>query len=122
MSDLISREKAMMEARPEYLNPNQKGHEEYNKAWNDGVKAYWNGLKELPSELEWIPCSERLPEMLGKYLVTRKWKDNSGEEHITVITSWYRKYDVIGLDWSDFDVVAWQPLPKPYKEQTERSE
>lgn len=70
MSDLISREKAMMEARPEYLNPNQKGHEEYNKAWNDGVKAYWNGLKELPSESEWIPCSERLPEEEGWYLVT----------------------------------------------------
>lgn len=102
MSDLISREKAMMEARPEYLNPNQKGHEEYNKAWNDGVKAYWNGLKELPSELEWIPCSEQEPEEDGYYLVC--WSDGQIE------TEWY---DHEG--WGYFDVVAWMPLPKPYK-------
>lgn len=44
---MIKREDAMREARPEYLNPDQIGHEEYNKGWNDAVKAYWDGLKEL---------------------------------------------------------------------------
>lgn len=102
MSDLISRRDAMMEARPEYLNPNQKGHEEYNKAWNDGVKAYWNGLKELPSESEWIPCSEQEPEKDGYYLVC--WSDGQIE------TEWY---DNEG--WGYCDVVAWMPLPEPYK-------
>lgn len=73
-------------------------------------------IELAPTVNQWIPCSERLPETCGKYLVTRKWKDNSGEEHITVIISWYKKYDVIGLDWSDFDVIAWQRLPEPCRE------
>lgn len=63
--DSISREDAMMEARPEYLNPIQKGHEEYNKGWNDGVEAYWNGLKELPSEP--VGISDNIEEMLQRF-------------------------------------------------------
>jgi hypothetical protein len=69
---------------------------------------------EMPS---WIPCSERLPDACGKYLVTNKWRDNSGGEHIAVMTSWYKKFGVIGLDWQDFGVLAWQPLPTPYREE-----
>lgn len=63
--DLISREDAMMQARPEYLNPIQKGHEEYNKAWNDAIEAYWNGLKELPSEP--VGISDNIEEMLQRF-------------------------------------------------------
>ena len=63
--DLISREAAMMQARPEYLNPIQKGHEEYNKAWNDAIEAYWNGLKELPSEP--VGISDNIEEMLQRF-------------------------------------------------------
>lgn len=107
MSDLIRREDAMMEARPEYLNPNQKGHEEYNKAWNDGIKAYWNGLKELPSELEWIPCSERLPEPLQEVIVT------SVNGHVYTSRIVHGEFEYGG------DVIAWMPLPPAYKEETD---
>lgn len=141
MSDLISRSDAMMKARPEYLNPNQKGHEEYNKAWNDGVKAYWNGLKELPSELEWIPCSERLPseeDCPMDCMVTRRGKFMGNYVDMAVAESngtWTHedwKAIVLGdaesgrktglISTRDDEIIAWMPLPEPYKEQTERSE
>lgn len=116
MSNLISRRKAMMEARPEYLNPNQKGHEECNKAWNDAIKAYWNGLKELPPELEWIPVTERLPK--EHTMVLACWHDirRGHEDAYSIIPSW-----VEHEQWRSSagfiyrKVTAWMPLPEPYK-------
>ena len=79
----------------------------------------------------WIPCSERLPEKNGRYIVTRGLKACG--------SLWNRVYivnysDLMGLCkekmwWSgnvgksDFerhdDVLAWMPLPEPYKEESE---
>ena len=87
-------------------------------------------IEELPSaqpDQRWIPCSERLPEKSGRYLVTR------GSNVCGSL--WNRVYilnysDLMGLKkekiwWSgnvgksDFekydDVLAWMPLPEPYK-------
>lgn len=120
MSDLISRRDAMMEARPEYLNPNQKGHEEYNKAWNDAVKAYWNGLKELPSEpvgntdrVGWIPCSERLPECEQEVLVCTELKLVGRDAYIDLIVTpaIYEDGTMLEVDsmwhWEDMDFDEW---------------
>ena len=80
---------------------------------------------------KWIPCSERLPEVCGRYLVTR------GLNACGAL--WNRVYiinysDLMGLKseriwWdgnvgkSDFeqidDVIAWLPLPLPYKGEQE---
>ena len=49
MSDLISRQDALMEARPEYLNPQQLKLASYNQGWNDAVDDYYDGIKSLPS-------------------------------------------------------------------------
>lgn len=110
-----------MEARPEYLNPNQKGHEEYNKAWNDGVKAYWNGLKELPSEpventdtAGWIPVTERLPEEREVVLITNdKGNVRYGQFRGTRGKYWHWKGNTLE------EVIAWMPLPEPYREDGE---
>lgn len=61
---------------------------------------------------DWIPCSERLPEEDGYYLTT---------------TIFYHLYNpvVMGCNFEDGrwlymnsndEVIAWQPLPQPYKE------
>lgn len=50
--DLISRADAMMEARPEYLSPEQIGHEEYNKGWSDAISMYWANLNALPAKTQ----------------------------------------------------------------------
>lgn len=88
---------------------------------------YINETPTIDAVSEWIPCSERLPEKDGRYLTTyplirdMKW----------VNILWYGKpsmpsRDVQGKVWyvSDEeygdvpydDVIAWMPLPKPYKE------
>ena len=59
---------------------------------------------------EWIPCSERLPEKYGVYLATNSEGD--------VYEYDYSKFTVHDGKWSFLgrDVIAWMPLPKPYKE------
>ena len=61
----------------------------------------------LNSAQEWIPVSERLPERVEWYLTSIKWDD--GTER--VITSWFD-----GVSFKA-EVIAWMPLPKPYKPQ-----
>lgn len=73
----------------------------------DIVKKY-SSLE--PKNNGWIPCSERLPVDLENYLVTLE--DEYGELHISIVE--YGKYT-----WTNkppySDVIAWQPLPQPYK-------
>lgn len=60
----------------------------------------------------WIPCSERLPEPGEYYLVTRKYFGWNCTEYRTIDIA---KYELDG--WrSCHNVLAWMPLPKPYKE------
>lgn len=58
----------------------------------------------------WIPVSERLPSEDGYYLVT--WKDDDGR---CTLCDYYSKW--LGL--FEQEVVAWQPLPTPYREENE---
>ena len=62
----------------------------------------------------WIACSERLPEKQGEYIVMIE-----GAIIPTCLTynnisqTWYGiDYDALNY----YSVVAWQPLPEPYKE------
>ena len=66
-------------------------------------------LEESPAGNEWIPCTERLPERQGFYLISGKG------------TSWIAKWN--GEYWASIffpfvemeDVDAWQPMPEPWK-------
>lgn len=61
---------------------------------------------------QWIPVSERLPEECGDYLVTKKTIGWNCEEYQTNDIAYY---DSDGFHKAD-TVVAWMPLPEPYKE------
>ena len=50
-------EKKLIEERPEWLNPDCVGNEEYNKGWNACNKYWRNTIKRQPKVGEWIPCS-----------------------------------------------------------------
>lgn len=119
-------EKKLIEERPEWLNPDCVGNEEYNKGWNDCNKYWCNTIKRQPKVGEWIPCSERLPEL------HRVDMQSSGEYYMisdsVIITDGesigLTKYEVDDDDrkgWLECefegneDVVAWMPLPEPYK-------
>ena len=77
-------------------------------------------LNEHPKHNGWIPCSERLPEEAGDYLVTQYT-----EKSIFDYCDAYRVSTIFFDDkngwWDDIDnscgwnIIAWQPLPLPYK-------
>ena len=81
----------------------------------------------------WIPCSERLPEESGYYLVTyHDWSDGNFlpkyddayvrrlhyqiSEHFV---GWNYPKNVDDRTENDChkEVIAWQPLPEPFKER-----
>ena len=62
----------------------------------------------------WIPCSERLPEECTEVLVSAKEIDGS----FYTRTSWVQDgVWVIKKTPLQPTVIAWQPLPEPYKER-----
>jgi len=84
---------------------------------------------ELPSaqpEQQWIPCSERLPEKYGQYLVTFIPSGGTLWTYVLIV----RYSDLMGIAKPSFhvgtvgkndfmniteQVTAWMPLPEPYK-------
>lgn len=80
------------------------------------------GAEEI-TEGRWIPVSERFPDEVGAYIVTVR--DRKIPEIIgTKIDRWcldgdkYRwiKYENPYVD-NEYEIVAWMPLPEPYKEE-----
>lgn len=66
------------------------------------------GYRHEKSTQHWIPCSERLPEA-GKYgLRTIRKFGWHGEEYWSV--------DIGPYNTNDGSIIAWMPLPEPYKE------
>ena len=64
-------------------------------------------LEERPQG-EWIPVCERLPEYTGLYLI-------SIYDLVTVANFTGKHFCDRQMD-NFVDVIAWQPLPEPYKE------
>ena len=75
-----------------------------------------DNLKQLPSAQQWIPCSERLPEESGLYIVTNvgRWVEPVGTRYYNIRAD--------GGFWSGHPgdkVLAWMELPPVYKEDTD---
>lgn len=74
-------------------------------------------IKALENEPKWIPVSERLPEY-GREVLTC---NDGGYIEIQSCESTYTYWENQFGDWSAIDedlwdeVVAWMPLPEPYK-------
>lgn len=79
-------------------------------------------LARVPSaqpEQQWIPCSERLPEVGSEVLVCYEFKGNRS----VYIADFYGDGNFHGLDDEYLTTegrkyrkaVAWMPLPQPYK-------
>ena len=84
----------------------------------------------LTVEPEWIPCSERLPEMhtkyapwVGSYMVSDPvlgYGTPECEDKPTMAVICYEGDDYGQACWFDvcgagnFDAIAWMPLPAPY--------
>lgn len=78
-------------------------------------KEIRKALRDMPSaqpEPHWIPCSEKLPDKEGMYIVT----DDAGGM-ATVSTDEFSHYEDNEPFWMfSQNVTAWMQMPEPYKE------
>lgn len=66
------------------------------------------GAIEILEQQRWIPCSERLPDKVSTYMTTVDY-----EKYGIAVGQRYYHGKYIG--WEDDCVIAWKPLPQPYK-------
>ena len=81
------------------------GHHNVTKA----DEALTMAIEALKGE-QWIPVSKRMPEEFGWYCITHKDWDNSD------VAFWEKRW-LNGQGTVVKDVIAWMPIPEPYKEQ-----
>ncbi len=100
-----------MTKREEYIKWLTKAKEnEYGEIILSGQAV--KDIVGLLKEPHWIPCSERLPKGKGLYLVTVK----NDHQRMYSKTCWYYGND----KWfARQDVIAWQPLPEPWRGEEE---
>lgn len=76
----------------------------------DIVVSLMMEIEEAPTVSEWIPASERLPSESGWYFVTVQ-----GTERVSDMVWYYHE----SHEWNGVSetqkVLAWMPLPEPYK-------
>ena len=120
--------------KPYYEN---KYREVGDKCYHIGYSSYYLDValeyrkkyfEVVERESDWIPCSERIPEepkknpvfdgkCLEVYLVTTKYGSSDQDKVYPFRAFWN------GINFMDgcriLDVIAWMPLPEPYKEKTE---
>lgn len=116
-----------------------------DKLWNRLISVSendWVGfdtidevLSRMPAEPRWIPVTERLPEEDKEVLISYRYKEGEGDtSHSEIdITSYGQMYfggNKVGNNkhwrapfeyfYSNYEVIAWMPLPEPYKEGEQR--
>lgn len=84
-------------------------------------------VKYCAERMGWIPVNERLPEDAFSCLVTILDTDLRTQDEFENILPYMVGYD--GETWINFcgepipfEVVAWMPLPEPYKAEMESEE
>lgn len=102
--------------------------------YDDGIDVAISEAATFPAAdvaPRWIPVTERLPEEDKEVLISYRYKEGEGDtSHSDIdITSYGQMYfggnKVKGVKhwrapfeyfYSNYEVIAWMPLPKPYKE------
>ncbi len=95
---------------------------DYVIAWLNKYFEFCGEAKVVSDNNGWIPVSEKLPEegkeVLAQFAVRVVHTNNKVDEFVYIHTMYYEN----GV-WQSFagvpngKVEAWQPLPKPYKEE-----
>lgn len=113
MDELISRQKVLEYLSRLIVNVGRcNGKGVFTRMLSDYVEY----VKNLPTEKkasEWIPCSERMPEQDGTYIVSGVWENgerDTGECDFQVEDGYF---DAVWV----FNVEAWMPKLKPYGEE-----
>ena len=99
-------EKKLIEEIADFKRCQKSENCDYLTGYISALSAVEGIISELPKVGEWIPCSERLPSKKGTYLVTVKLFG------VTFGRFTGQRNDL----HFDSNVIAWQPLPQPYRE------
>ena len=117
MADLIERDAALKK-----IDTIRKAYMLHEPAGMGGMSAICicrDAVKEVPIVNRWIPCSERLPESRegviftvdrGHPFVCVGYRINNEREKLQ---RWFDKLS--GLNFSDYDVTSWMPMPEAYE-------
>lgn len=88
---------------------------------HSALKALINMQPTIEPEPHWIPCSERLPDKEGRYLVwavmsfVPDYVDEPNTYQGTTIASYFKRLRPFKWFGDHVEqVIAWMPLPKPY--------
>ena len=76
-------------------------------------------IKALKQKPMWIPVSERLPEKNVEVLATTKWGEITIAEKFCN-GDWFIREGASNANVDD--ILAWMPLPEPYKAESEDKE
>ena len=91
------------------------GYAEAISIVNELAEEYYANSPQKSAD-GWIPCSERLPEEKGKYLVTAENETGWWILENNVFVCEYAFDTFIFQGWEDNEIIAWMPLPAPYTE------
>lgn len=123
MSDRLLKESDVLRAVDERIEDLSKSPVFLRKNGRIDVLGIKNYILAIPSADKWIPCSERLP---------------SENDYIGDLVIWCTDRSIVGVgwyyesteSWATIDdtfspilgeVVAWMPLPEPYKGEDDGS-
>ena len=106
MDDLISRQAAIDAINGVLVE------DESCKVW---FKLAVKNLPPAQPEQRWIPCSERLPEHGGRYLISVL----DGINRRTTVAPYLPRCKAWAMNgrMAYWKVIAWLPLPEPYREE-----
>lgn len=83
--------------------------EYWDKGYKDGLEFALKKINEQPKVGEWIPVEERLPEQsLNSVIGWDTYRERC------VFVQYYMNEWILG-NHESVNIVAWQPLPEPYK-------
>lgn len=109
-------------AQPEYTDAEIQKMQDLEQAQIE--KTYQLGYEEGRNEAQrWIPVKEKLPEKEDRFLCTVEIRSgNTSGLYIEICTFYKKPYlDEGFFKWEkglkrEENVIAWMPLPEPYKE------
>lgn len=81
---------------------------------------YQKNKQDSESNDGWIPVEERLPEEAGTYIINAL----DGKRNIVTFAKWqngYKRFNMIGAR-AYWKVIAWRPLPEPYRPERNNEE